>query len=591
MASIGSRLRKLISQYRNGSVEDRKQIRRIVNIMANNHKQVPIKKLFNKEVKSMHRTTDLSDMVEDVGYDTVRNNKNTTLHGGKSLNMLLDSHRETKDFDIFSKNARKTAHRIENELDKRAGKDIARVTRKTIPNVTGSDDATASDTLYEVDVKGNLPDFDVMQNPKDLKRTKKQRIYHQTLEQQYERKLKNFNQPLRAFKSRQDAKRIESFWATKGKKVPSMASKETKFMPFKVTPLVPIKTINPFGSPGQLPPFGDIDGDRVPNAWDCDPLDPMKQGPIHDAINRLRGIPREEPVQANGSIPQDVPQLQARNPRYYKKRIKKGVTKLGAGIASGAIQLKEFSGAVKDEYHNIKETMDEKGMNTPKTQMFRVSVFTDLPPDERTGESAGKGWLDIGQEVTEQQAREIYAKLTKEGYKVNVKQAGFSRGKQWKQNINQGLFKQPQQGIISQSNRMQQPAMYQVGRNREPESYSPERMTKEAQKQIIKSLMLQGHTYWESVKIMREHFMHHGERAVTYDIPAPKKMFMRNGKPSSIPDLSPPPYVSIDKDFRPRFFDRPYMPPTTVAGSVQPQWVGYERGQSRGMGYRPHFVR
>jgi len=160
----------------------------------------------------------------------LRQHKSDTMHGAYSVNEQIpkEFHRSTKDIDIWSKSPKQRAIQIENQLDKKAGCDIARVKEEAIgidPNALVSTEMPPKDKpvhkryVVETEPKDDL-DIDYTTYPTDepYKRRLYKSIYHETLDSAYGRAKKLLNYPMRSAKASEDVKRIEGYWQSKKKR-------------------------------------------------------------------------------------------------------------------------------------------------------------------------------------------------------------------------------------------------------------------------------------------------------------------------------------------------------------------------------------
>lgn len=150
------------------------------------------------------------------------------LHGGRSLNMLIadndpenDLYRPSLDFDVFSKSAKKHSRKIEKQLDKSMGCNICDVVHVPIPQTSAREYDDMSADLYRVTTPATTKDAEVdfMDKPKNLPTVRYKRIYHESLEKQYEKATRGLMVPLRSFKSGLDRTRIREHYRRKGKKL------------------------------------------------------------------------------------------------------------------------------------------------------------------------------------------------------------------------------------------------------------------------------------------------------------------------------------------------------------------------------------
>ena len=148
-----------------------------------------------------------------------KHNKTDVLHGGKSLNMLLPSHRDSDDWDMYTTEDKKRALELEAAIDKKAGCDIAETVyvplqKSILMGPAGDDDEFISDDLYRVQtpiVKKDA-DIDIMERPPGLPTVMKNGIRHEALSEAYKKaKRRVYKQPLQARKAVEDMKRIEEY--------------------------------------------------------------------------------------------------------------------------------------------------------------------------------------------------------------------------------------------------------------------------------------------------------------------------------------------------------------------------------------------
>jgi len=149
---------------------------------------------------------------------------NDVLHGARSVNMIVGKKysRPTKDFDVYSKEPRKRAHQIENEIDRCMGCDMAYVHYQAIPKLDpmGTDDELTAKELFIVKtVPHQDGDVDYMMLPRGLPTHTRKGIRHEDLREAYRKAKKNVYHPLRYFKASDDIRRIEAYWRSRGKKV------------------------------------------------------------------------------------------------------------------------------------------------------------------------------------------------------------------------------------------------------------------------------------------------------------------------------------------------------------------------------------
>jgi len=162
----------------------------------------------------------------------LRQHKKDTMHGAYSVNEQVseDYKRPTKDIDVWSNSPKKRAIQIENQLDKKAGCDIAHVEEKHI--------GTDSNRLMGIGPPSEQKEpehkrYLVVTKPKDdldvdyttypnrvYHRRLFQGFYHESLQSAHDRaKELARTQPIRSFKASEDVERIEKYWESKKKKV------------------------------------------------------------------------------------------------------------------------------------------------------------------------------------------------------------------------------------------------------------------------------------------------------------------------------------------------------------------------------------
>ena len=159
-------------------------------------------------------------------YDTIvpptilsslKRHKSDVLHGGRSLNALVETKRESKDFDVYSSQPKRRAQEIEASIDRKVGADIAAVKKVYIPKGAGPPHPTPSSEpwLYQVVtplVHGDH-EADYMKTPHKLKTVRKEGITHEALPIAYKKaEWRKQAQPLFAGKASQDMRRIEEHW-------------------------------------------------------------------------------------------------------------------------------------------------------------------------------------------------------------------------------------------------------------------------------------------------------------------------------------------------------------------------------------------
>lgn len=178
----------------------------------------------------------------------LRRRPKITVHGGKSLNMIMASDaqnplgnpnselfRESQDWDVFAshRKAKTMANKIEKAIDTHLGCDICEVVHIKLPVATLSGPKTegTSKELIRVVTPHSSKDaeIDIMPNPDDLKRFRHRNVSHEILEQAYAKTKKGLTMPMRAAKSSIDKQRIEKYWRKRGKKIPDAANGESRF--------------------------------------------------------------------------------------------------------------------------------------------------------------------------------------------------------------------------------------------------------------------------------------------------------------------------------------------------------------------------
>ena len=170
-------------------------------------------------------------IVPVVALSHLRRHKEDVLHGCRSLNMLLPTQRKTKDFDIYSPHAQKSASGLEASIDRMVGCDICETEYCRIPKSAllqrRPDAPSMSDKLYRVRTKTRRsflqkkdPDVDVMKRPEGVNTIRKAGITHESLQDAYERLQYLRDQPSRGLKVRQDMRRIEEYLISQGHPLP-----------------------------------------------------------------------------------------------------------------------------------------------------------------------------------------------------------------------------------------------------------------------------------------------------------------------------------------------------------------------------------
>ena len=175
--------------------------------------------------KLQHYKENAEEIVEDVVKSNLKKHQSDTLHGSRSLQMLLGKHftRDVNDWDIFSTTEKKRALQLEKQLDKRAGCDIFQTRYQHITKVSaGEDDPYTGEHLYIVESPSvhNDPTVDVMSHPKNLPRTRRKSIYHEALPVAYQKaRTRVYRSPLQAGKATHDYRAIEAYYKSQGKKL------------------------------------------------------------------------------------------------------------------------------------------------------------------------------------------------------------------------------------------------------------------------------------------------------------------------------------------------------------------------------------
>lgn len=195
-------------------------------------------------------------IVPPLVISSLRKHPQDVLHGGRSLNELLPSHRETKDYDIFSPMERKRAQELEAKIDRKVKANIVETRHVPIPKVSaGPDIPGTSKELYRVVTRkpgsnlsfgafGDDPNVDVMERPSGLRTIRHNGITHESLEEAYLKTIRGSSQIMRMAKSHQDKRRIEAYWAGKGKLPPENPSAQFMSSPLMLrSPLVINKPI------------------------------------------------------------------------------------------------------------------------------------------------------------------------------------------------------------------------------------------------------------------------------------------------------------------------------------------------------------
>lgn len=174
---------------------------------------------------------DWHGIVPVVAMSHLRRHKEDILHGARSLNMLLPTKRETKDFDIYSSHPRPTASQLEASIDRKIGCDICETGFSKIPESAllqrkAEGGPAMSDELYRIRTKTKTsflkkePEMDIMKKPPGLKTISQSGITHESLEDAYAKLQYLKSQPSRGMKIRQDMRRVEEYLLSQGKVLP-----------------------------------------------------------------------------------------------------------------------------------------------------------------------------------------------------------------------------------------------------------------------------------------------------------------------------------------------------------------------------------
>ncbi|GAH41417.1 unnamed protein product, partial [marine sediment metagenome] len=171
------------------------------------------------------------DEIDSRMLKYLRRRPKITVHGGKSLNMILADdavhplgnpqdplYRESQDWDVFAshKKAKKMANKIEKAIDQHVGCDICEVVHIKLPvsmlSGGGPKVSTSSELIRMVTPHSSKDaEIDIMPDPDDLERFRHRNVSHESLEQQYAKTKRGLFQPMRAQKSAIDKRRIETY--------------------------------------------------------------------------------------------------------------------------------------------------------------------------------------------------------------------------------------------------------------------------------------------------------------------------------------------------------------------------------------------
>lgn len=175
---------------------------------------------------------DWSSIVPVVAMSHLRRHSEDVLHGGRSLNVLLDTERETKDFDMYSSTPRPHASKLEASIDRMVRCDVCETLYAPIPKsaILDRKDGTPSmsSELYRVRTRTkssflkNDPEMDIMKKPSGLRTIRKDGITHESLEDAYAKAKYLKDQPTRMMNARQDMKRIEEHMGVEPTRRPSI---------------------------------------------------------------------------------------------------------------------------------------------------------------------------------------------------------------------------------------------------------------------------------------------------------------------------------------------------------------------------------
>lgn len=159
--------------------------------------------------------------IEEIGIKHLKKRKREVLHGGRSLNMLLPTYRESKDFDIFSDNPKKYATEFEKKIDKKAGCNICQTIEIPLKKSVFLKPCIyeTGDKIFNVKTPAISDDggFDLIKRQPDLKTIRKSGITHETLEAQLVRAQRDVTHtnPARAAKAKRTVERIELYLKSK----------------------------------------------------------------------------------------------------------------------------------------------------------------------------------------------------------------------------------------------------------------------------------------------------------------------------------------------------------------------------------------
>lgn len=239
---------------------------------------------------------DREKIVSPIVVSSLKKHPEDVLHGSRSLSMLLPVFREPKDWDLFSPKERTRALQFERSLDNKMKADISQTVPITlVESMFTSRQPGNAEKLYRVVVPQSDRDaeIDVIEKPKRLQTVRKDGITHESLESQYKRLDIRKEQITQTAKATGDKHAIEDFWKSKGLTVlpqtQSMKpwntglSKGNKTVPFQnnFTNVNWLKNSNPWG-------LKDTDRDRIPDMFDCAPLDPYRQGVFHNIAGAIK---------------------------------------------------------------------------------------------------------------------------------------------------------------------------------------------------------------------------------------------------------------------------------------------------------------
>jgi len=164
------------------------------------------------------------EIVGSIVKKSLHQHRKDVLHGSRSLQMLIPNYSRTPgDWDMYSPMEKKRALALERALDKKVGGDIAQTEHISIPKVSaGPDQPGTSKELYRIVTPSvsNDAEIDVMNRPSGLKTISKHGITHESLDEAYVKaKRRASTQPMSMAKASSDAKDIESYLKSKGKKI------------------------------------------------------------------------------------------------------------------------------------------------------------------------------------------------------------------------------------------------------------------------------------------------------------------------------------------------------------------------------------